>query len=242
MATELETRPREQRERRMERAIPSAPHRTGWHRFHVTHGRRAQRRIAALPRQSARIQEQMERPNVALAGLELLLGYEWLVSGVDKLLFGAFPQQLGALLKGAVTSGRLPGAFAALLQGIAAPHAAVVGGVVEVGETLAGLAFIIAGLVVLLTPITRGRLTGRLAMVYRAASHFLAALLPVAAAGTVALGLSFYLLDGLPSLWFAPSIAYGGALDTGLLLAAGGVVVLIEALRGWRRVGSATQG
>ncbi|TMC96331.1 MAG: hypothetical protein E6J11_12095, partial [Chloroflexi bacterium] len=34
-------------------------------------------------------------PNIALAGLQLLIGYEWLLAGGDKLLLGAFPAQLG---------------------------------------------------------------------------------------------------------------------------------------------------
>ena len=38
-------------------------------------------------------------PNLALAGLQLLVGYAWLLAGVDKLLLGAFPVQLGGLLR-----------------------------------------------------------------------------------------------------------------------------------------------
>src|SRR5258708_13506599 len=37
-------------------------------------------------------------PNIALAGLQLLIGYEWLLAGGDKLLLGPFPAQLGAIL------------------------------------------------------------------------------------------------------------------------------------------------
>src|SRR5438045_8062208 len=36
--------------------------------------------------------------NIALAGLQLLIGYEWLLAGGDKFLLGAFPAQLGGLL------------------------------------------------------------------------------------------------------------------------------------------------
>ena len=41
---------------------------------------------------------------MALAGLQLLVGYAWLLAGVDKLLLGAFPAQLGGRL---VTAGDL---------------------------------------------------------------------------------------------------------------------------------------
>jgi hypothetical protein len=43
------------------------------------------------------------------------------------------------------------------------------------------------------------------------------------------MGLSFYLLDGAPAQWFVPSVAFGGALDTGLMLAVGSAVVLADA-------------
>ncbi len=39
-------------------------------------------------------------PNIALAGLQLLIGYEWLLAGGDKLLLGAFPAQLGGMILG----------------------------------------------------------------------------------------------------------------------------------------------
>ena len=55
----------------------------------------------------------------------------------------------------------------------------------------------------------------------------------VAAAGTGAMGLSFYLLNGAPAAWFTPSVAFGGALDTGLLLALMSLVLLAEPAEAW---------
>src|SRR5690242_3171168 len=65
--------------------------------------------------------------NVALAGLQLVIGYQWLVSGVDKILLGAFPAQVGPLLMGQISSGKLPTAFAALLRTVVVPSAPVFG-------------------------------------------------------------------------------------------------------------------
>src|SRR6266446_4491503 len=48
-------------------------------------------------------------PNIALAGLQLLLGYEWLLAGGDKLLLGRFPAQLGGMLLTLVGGGHLVG-------------------------------------------------------------------------------------------------------------------------------------
>ncbi len=56
-------------------------------------------------------------PNIALAGFQLLIGYEWLLAGGDKLLLGAFPAQLGGMLVTLVSGGHLVGFFAALSPG-----------------------------------------------------------------------------------------------------------------------------
>lgn len=170
-------------------------------------------------------------PSIVLAALELLLGYEWLVSGVDKLLYGSFPQQLGTLLHGSLAGNRLPNIFAAVLRTLVAPNAALFGALIEWAETLAGLGLIVAGLIALVGPRVERHLHGALETVYHAGLRLLRALLPVAALGTALLGLSFYLLDGAPAPWFAPSIAYGGALDTGLFLAVASLIVLLAQRR-----------
>jgi hypothetical protein len=46
----------------------------------------------------------------------------------------------------------------------------------------------------------------------------------------VALGLSFYLLDGAPPFLPLPSVAFGGAVDAGLLLAALALPLLLAPL------------
>lgn len=171
-------------------------------------------------------------PNIALAGLELLVGYEWLASGVDKLLFGGFPGALGGLLAGTLSGGRLPGFFTALLRALVVPNVVAFGYLIEWSETLAGLALIAAGLLVLLRPLARRwASTGRpYDTAFSLAAQLIDRLAPVAAAGTVLLGLSFFFLDGLPTPWFTPGIAYGGALDTGLFLAAASAVLVMSHL------------
>ena len=47
--------------------------------------------------------------NSTLALLQLLLGYEWLLAGADKLLLGTFPAQLSGLLQASLSGGHLPG-------------------------------------------------------------------------------------------------------------------------------------
>jgi uncharacterized membrane protein YphA (DoxX/SURF4 family) len=169
---------------------------------------------------------------VALAGLQLLLGYEWLASGVDKLLYASFPTADGELLRGALQGGRLPAFFVAFLRMLVLPNSVVFGYLVEWGETLAGLGLITGGLVTLLAPVARRRLASEAARWLTRGQRAIEWLAAGAALGAGMMGLTFYLLDGAPSHWFMPSVAFGGALDTGLLLAMGSAVLLVDAAAG----------
>jgi hypothetical protein len=173
----------------------------------------------------------VSRPNIALAGLELLIGYEWLVSGVDKLLLGTFPAMMTGLLNGSLSGGRLPDFFAALLRGLVLPNAQLFGYFIEWSETLAGVALMAVGLVTLLRPLAERYLKLRAALVFSYGARLLDVVAPFAAAGAGLLGLSFFLLDGLPTAWFAPSTAYGGAIDTGFFLAIASVILVVSRLR-----------
>jgi hypothetical protein len=167
-------------------------------------------------------------PNIVLAGLQLLVGYEWLLAGGDKFLLGTFPAQLGGLLNTLVNSGHLAGFFVAILQGLVAPNAMLFGYLIESGETLAGLGLVTAGLVALLRPLAGRSLSGRSATLFVYSDRLLERLAPLAAAGAGLLGVSYFFLDGTPSPWFVPSIAFGGSIDTGLFFAAASVVLIVS--------------
>ena len=175
-----------------------------------------------LPRRST------QTPNMALVGLQLIVGYELLLAGVDKLLFGVFPAQLGGLLRTAVGGGHLPGFFVAILRGLVVPNAVLFGYLIEWGETLAGLGLVTAGLVALLRPLAEHSLSGRSASIFVSGDRLLERLAPLAAAGAGLLGVSYFFLDGLPTPWFVPSIAFGGSIDTGLFFAAASVVLIVS--------------
>ncbi len=166
-------------------------------------------------------------PNIALAGFQLLIGYEWLLAGGDKILLGSFPAQLGGLLNTLVNGGHLVGFFAAILQGLVAPNAVLFGYLIESGETLAGLGLLSAGLVALLLPLAGRYLSGTSARLFVYGARLLERLAPLAALGAGLLGVSYFFLDGLPKPWFVPTIAFGGSIDTGLFLAAASVVLVV---------------
>jgi len=169
-------------------------------------------------------------PNIALAGLQLLLGYEWLLAGGDKLLLGAFPAQLSGMLLALVGGGHLVGFFSAILQGLVAPNAVLFGYLIELGETLAGLGLMAAGLVTLFRPLAGRYLRGTSATMFVFGDRLLERLAPIAAIGAGLLGVSYFFLDGLPQPWFVPSVAFGGSIDTGLFLAVASVVLIVSQL------------
>ena len=169
-------------------------------------------------------------PNIALAGLQLLLGYEWLLAGGDKLLLGAFPAQLSGMLLALVGGGHLVGFFSAILQGLVAPNAVLFGYLIELGETLAGLGLMAAGLVTLFRPLAGRYLSGTSATMFVFGDRLLERLAPIAAIGAGLLGVSYFFLDGLPKPWFVPSVAFGGSIDTGLFLAVASVVLIVSQL------------
>lgn len=164
----------------------------------------------------------------SLAFLQLLLGYEWLLAGADKLLLGTFPAQLSGLLQASLSGGHLPGFFVALLRGLVVPNAPFFGVLIEWGEFLAGLGLLSAGLLALLVPFFQRVRVNTVVRVFVAAHALGEKLAPFAAGGAGMLGLSFFLLDGTPLPWFEPSIAYGGSIDTGLFLALGSLILLVS--------------
>jgi hypothetical protein len=150
---------------------------------------------------------------------------------VDKLLYATFPDSLGQLLSGTLR-GAIPGPFATFLRAVVLPHSTVFGYLVEWGETLAGLGLLVGALVAL--GLLR-RVSPTLAPWMTRAERVIAQLALGAAAGAALMGFSFYLLDGAPSQWFMPSVAFGGALDAGMVLLLGGLALLADAATGWVR-------
>jgi thiosulfate dehydrogenase (quinone) large subunit len=77
---------------------------------------------------------------VALLLVQLCLGYEWLVSGLTKIVHGDFPGGLGGEL--ADLGKQSPGWYRGLLTNAIEPHAQLVGYGIEIAELLAGVVLI----------------------------------------------------------------------------------------------------
>jgi hypothetical protein len=188
--------------------------------------------VAAVRQPQAAALAPTDRTPFAFAGLALLLGYAWLLAGVDKLLLGNFPAQLTQILAGTLRGGTLPGFFAGFLRAVVLPNGALFGFMAEYAETLAGLGLIAGGLAMLCAPPLERRVAPPVAQGIARTSRLMVALGVLAAMGTVFLGVTYYLLDGAPSQFFMPSVAFNGALDPGLQLALGSLVLLAAAVLG----------
>lgn len=108
------------------------------------------------------------------------------------------------------------------------PNALFFGVLIEWGEFLAGLGLLSAGLLAVLVPLFQRVHVKTVVKVFVATHALVEKLAPFAAGGAGMLGLSFFLLDGMPLPWFEPSIAYGGSIDTGLFLALGSLILLVS--------------
>lgn len=83
----------------------------------------------------------------ALLLVQIVLGYEWLVSGLTKLLDGGFPQGLATNLRD--MSAGAPAWYRHFLASVVLPHAQLFGYAIEVAEVVAGAILIVTALLLL---------------------------------------------------------------------------------------------
>jgi thiosulfate dehydrogenase [quinone] large subunit len=81
----------------------------------------------------------------ALLLVQICLGYEWLVSGLTKLVHGDFPHGLAAAL--GEMSKASPGWYRDFLASIVVPHAAAFGYAIEIAEVAVGGVLLVAAAV-----------------------------------------------------------------------------------------------
>lgn len=143
------------------------------------------------------------------AAVQAIVAWEWLVSGVNKVLSGDFPQGLANTLTDGIQQNP-NGWYVWLLQRIVVPNSVAFGYLIEASEVFIGLALFI-GVVVLLGPVRgRGTPQHRLAVAEIAAAA-VAALLCV----FLCVNFHFFMGDGIIP-WFDPGRPFdeGISLDT----------------------------
>ena len=79
---------------------------------------------------------------VALLLVQVVIAYQWLVSGLTKLVHGDFPTGLAAELQD--MSKAAPGWYRSFLDGAVIPHAVAFGYAIEITELAIGIALLVA--------------------------------------------------------------------------------------------------
>jgi thiosulfate dehydrogenase [quinone] large subunit len=143
------------------------------------------------------------------AALQAVIAWEWLVSGVNKVLAGNFPQGLADTLNDGI-HGNPNGWYVSILQHIVLPHSVAFGYMIETAEIFIGIALFI-GVVVLVGPVRRRDMPQYRLAVGEVAAAMVATLL----CAFLCVNFHFFMGNGVFP-WFNPANAFdeGITLDT----------------------------
>lgn len=148
--------------------------------------------------------------------VQIIIGYEWLVSGLVKVLRGDFTTGLADELVEKAEGAY--GWYANLLESVIVPNASILGWIIETAEILIGIAFIV---IPLLWVFAQQRVSERL---WRTA--FL--LMTIAAIGGFFMALNFHLANGYAHPWIIPMDSFEEGVDFDTFLAAmNGVIAIV---------------
>jgi len=156
--------------------------------------------------------------------VQLVIGYEWFMSGLVKFVRGDFPAGLPDELL-AKTAGASDW-YAAFLKSVAIPYGEPFGYVIETAEILAGVALIVGPLIWLLA---WDRVTDRV----RLAVLFFTA---VAAIGGAFLAVNLHLANGASHPWLIPGTSFDEGIDLDSVLPAISIVIAAVNITLFRRI------
>lgn len=154
-------------------------------------------------------------PVAGLFLVQIVIGYEWLVSGLAKVVRGDFPGGLAGDLAGRAAGA--PGWYRGFLSAVVFPNARVFGYLIEIAELLTGAALVAVGLAWL---VARERLGSR---------SRTAGLLTTSAAALAGLlmNVNFHLASGSPQPWRISAESFEEAVDLDSVMAALELVLLV---------------
>lgn len=153
---------------------------------------------------------------VALLLVQVCIGYEWLVSGLTKLVHGDFPAGLAAELRD--MSKAAPAWYRSFLDGAVIPHAAAFGYTIEIAEVAVGIVLLVTVL----------RLPWRIGRYAPAATA-------VALVVGIVLAFDFALANGSSLGLGLASDSFDEGIDLDTLLVGIQLALLVFALAGARR-------
>jgi hypothetical protein len=144
---------------------------------------------------------------VTLLAVQIIMGYEWLASGITKVASGTFVSGLATDLKS--NSDTAPGFYRSFLHGTIIPNARAFAVLIEIGEVFIGVAFI-ATAIVWLTRWTR--LSDRNRAVILGVTM-------LAALGGTFMAINFHLARGGNHPWLIPADGMDETIDVDTVLA-----------------------
>ena len=163
-------------------------------------------------------------PLIGLLAVQLIVGYEWLMSGVTKIVRGDFPSGLAGELR--EKSEGMSGWYKSFLDGTVIPNASAFGYLIEIGELVVGVALIVAALVWLFRW-ERLPINGRLAVLAATALASLAAIF---------MAINFHLANAAPHPWLIPQDGFDEGIDLDSLLPAIQLVLIGVSVGLWREL------
>lgn len=175
--------------------------------------RRIEPGMTASSHDSEVVARQARRTPAALLLIQLVLGYEWLSSGLSHLFTGDFPGGLAEHLR---SDGTPSGWYRSFLDAAVIPHASAFGYAISVAELMAG-GLLIAGALTLLFLHVRLPSRVELALVVAAVGAFFAG---------IVMAVNFHLATGAAQPWAPPAGSFDEAVDLDSLIVALQLVLL----------------
>ena len=160
-------------------------------------------------------------PLIGLLAVQILIGYEWLMSGLTKLVRGGFPSGLADELT--EKSEGVGGWYGDFLDDVVIPNATGFGYLIELSELVVGLALVAAALVWLFAWDRIG-VGGRTALL---AATVLAAL------GGILMNVAFHMANGSAHPWLIPGDGFDEGVDLDSLMPAIQLVLASVAAGTW---------
>lgn len=156
----------------------------------------------------------------SLCAVQLVLAYEWLISGINKLVNPNFTVQLAGTLRQGM-DGNPYGIYVTFLRQVVLPHASIFGILTELGETAIGITLAVSAVLWLTRPHS--------GLTLHAGKAAVAAL-----AGAAFLSLNYFLQGGSPMPWINPGNAFNEGVDIDILIPLVSIVLLIANVQGIR--------
>ena len=171
------------------------------------------------------------RPVLSMIGLllvEMIIGYESLISGLVKLVRGDFPSGLAATLLEKLP--KVPGWYGSFLSGAVIPHALYFGYAIEIAEVLAGVVLLGGPLIAIFAwePVPH--------WVRKAILFFTA----VATIGGAFLAINLHVANAASHPWFFPGDSFDEGIDLDIVLPAIQIVIAWISIILFRRLGRET--